>query len=578
VQYGGRISSVLDIKGKEANKEKFTGSAGIGLVTSKLNLEIPVIKEKTSVLLSGRTTYSDWILKQLPAKSGYNEGTAGFYDMGAVISNKINDKNSLNLYGYYSHDRFSFTNKEQYEYNNLNASVKWRSLFNERLTGSFSVGLDHYDYRNAELSPKDLAYKLSFDINQVFVKSDFSYTQNAHKLSFGFKSLLYDIAPGTYEPESGKSKVKPDQLQKDKALESALYLGDQWEITPKFLIDAGIRYSVFNALGPREYNEYNPSLLPSETTIKNTVNAASGEVLKTYHGPEFRLSGRYIIQRDLSVKVGFNSMRQYIHRLSNTLIMSPTDTWKLSDANIRPQNGWQAATGLYYNSPEKDWETSAEVYYKKMNDYLDYRSGARILMNHHIETDVINTEGYAYGVELSLKKNTGKLNGWASYTYSRTFLRQNDKLILNPVNRGEWYPTDYDKPHDLKIVANYKFTQRYSFSVNMDYSTGRPITVPAGKYGDKSSPFVYYTDRNSYRIPDYFRTDVAFNIEPSHKLTVLTHSSISLGVYNVTGRKNVYSVYYLSETAKNGVDKTIRGYQMSIFGVPIPFISYNIKF
>jgi hypothetical protein len=315
-------------------------------------------------------------------------------------------------------------------------------------------------------------------------------------------------------------------------------------------------------------------MLPYESTIIDTVKAGSGKILKTWAGPEFRLSARYVLGDNFAVKAGFNSMRQYIHKLSNTVIMSPTDTWKLSDANIRPQKGWQAATGLYYNTPRRIWEASAEVYYKHLNDYLDYRSGARLLMNHHIETDVVNTEGYAYGVEFSLKKQVGKLNGWFSYTYSRTFLRQDKKILTNAVNNGDWYPTDYDKPHDFKLVGNYRFSQRYSLSVNTDYSTGRPISIPAGKYYDAElhSMQVFYTDRNSYRIPDYFRTDVSFNIEPSHKLTLLTHHTVSFGVYNVTGRKNIYSVYFVSEGGQ------IKGYQLSVFGTPIPFITYNIKF
>ncbi len=573
-QYGGRISSVLNITGKEASKEKFNGSAGIGLVTSKLNLEIPIIEEKTSILLCGRTTYSDWILKQLPDKSEYNGGSAGFYDIGTVFSHKTSEKSTLNIYGYYSHDRFSFNENQKYAYTNFNASTKWRKFFNEKLIGNFGAGIDHYDYENIEITNESEAYKLSFDINQIFAKADFSYDMNNNKLDFGLKSMLYNINTGTYEPEGNKSLVRYDALQKDKALESALYIGDEWNVTPRFSVSAGIRYSIFNALGPRTYYEYNPNILPYETSVIDTVNISAGKIFKTYHGPEFRLSSRYLIGDNLSVKAGFNSMRQYILKLSNTIVMSPTDTWKLCDANIRPQKGWQAAAGIYHSSPKKEWESSLEVYYKQMEDYLDYRGGARLLMNHHIETDVIPSEGYAYGVELSLKKTYGKLNGWASYTYSRTFLRQSENLIPNPVNNGDWYPTDYDKPHDFKLAGNYKFTQRYSLSVNIDYSTGRPTTVPAGKYYDQNlnSIQVYYTDRNSYRIPDYFRTDVSFNIEPSHKLTLLTHSSISIGIYNLTGRKNVYSIYFVSENGK------IKGYQMSIFGTPIPFITYNIKF
>ena len=574
-QYGGRIASVLNITSKEASKEKFTGSAGIGLVTSKLNLEIPIIKEKTSLLLSGRTTYSDWIMKMLPEKSGYRDGKAGFYDLGGVFSHTLNERNKLNIYGYYSHDRFAFNDNQKYAYNNMNFSANWRSIFSEKLTANFSFGYDHYDYRNDESVEEAAAARLSFAINQWFGKVDFSYKlDNNHTLNFGLMSQFYNINSGTYEPLHESSLVKWDQLQKDKALESAIYIGDQWEVTPKLSVNAGIRYSMFNLLGPRTYYTYQDGMLPSSTTVVDSVSVGGGKVVKTYQGPEFRLSARYAFNDDFSVKAGFNTMRQYIHKVSNTTIMSPTDTWKLSDTNIKPQNGWQLAAGAYYNTPGQVLELSVEGYYKKLNDYLDYRSSARLIMNHHLETDVINTEGYAYGVEFQVKKPSGKLNGWASYTYSRTFLRQNDPRIARPVNGGDWYPTEYDKPHDFKLVGNYKFTRRYSVSFNMDYSTGRPTTIPAGQYYDQGlqSMQVYYTDRNSYRVPDYFRLDLAFNIEPSHHLTLLTHSSISFGVYNLTGRKNVYSIYYVSE---NG---SVQGYKMSIFGAPIPFITYNIKF
>ena len=573
-QYGGRISSVLDITGKEASKEKFTGSAGLGLVTSRLNLEIPIIKNRTSVLLSGRTTYSDWILKRLPEKSGYSEGTAGFYDLGTVISHQINEKNFLNVYGYYSHDRFDFNINQKYSYNNLIASAKWRRFFNDKFIGNFAVGYDHYDYKNIDSVNEAAAFSLSFNIDQFFAKADFSNDLGKHKVNYGFKSILYGIHPGNYKPYGENSIVKLDKLQKENALESALYVEDQLEVTDKLSLTAGIRLSIFNAFGSRTYYKYNPDMLPYESTILDTLHAKAGSIFKTYLGPEFRLAARYVLADNLSVKAGFNTMRQYIHKLSNTIIMSPTDTWKLSDANIRPQKGWQVATGLFFNSPKRIWLASMEVYYKRMNDYLDYRSGAKLLMNHHIETDVINTDGHAYGVELSLKKEVGKLNGWINYTYSRTFLRQSNKLISNPVNNGDWYPTDYDKPHDFKFTGNYKFTQRYSFSMNVDYSTGRPTTVPAGKYYNPSlgSIQVFYTDRNTFRIPDYFRMDLSFNIEPVHKLTLLSYSSISLGVYNVTGKQNIYSIYYLSE---NGI---IKGYKLSIFGTQIPFLTYNIRF
>ena len=442
-QYGGRISSVLNITGKEANKEKFVGVAGIGLLTSKLNLEIPLWKERTSLLLSGRTTYSDWLLGMLPEKSGYKDGKAGFYDVGGTFSHTFNMRNKLNIYGYYSRDRFAFNDNEKYGYGNMNLSAHWRSIFNDRLTGNFSVGYDHYDYKNDETVDSIQAARLSFGINQYFAKANFNLELEKHKLNFGASTLLYDIRSGKYEPLGEYSLVATDELQKDKALESAVYIGEEWEITPKFSVNAGIRYSMFNALGPRDYYTYQPGTLPSESTIADTVRVTGNKVLKTYHGPEFRLSGRYAFNDDFSVKAGFNTMRQYIHKVSNTSIMSPTDTWKLSDVNIKPQQGWQLAGGFYYNTPDRMWEFSLEGYYKKMKDYLDYRSGAKLLMNHHLETDVINTEGYAYGVELEVKKPKGKLNGWINYTYSRTFLRQNDARIVRPINGGDWYPTEY---------------------------------------------------------------------------------------------------------------------------------------
>ena len=573
-QYGGRISSVLNITGKEANKEKFIGVAGIGLLTSKLNLEIPLWKQRTSLLVSGRTTYSDWILGMLPEKSDYKNGKAGFYDVGATLSHTINEKNKINVYGYYSRDRFAFNDNEKYAYSNMNASVHWRSILNDRMTANFSTGYDHYDYQNEATADSLSAARLSFAINQFFFKTDFNWKVEKHHLNFGLSSLLYNIESGTYEPLGAYSQIAYDKLQNDKALESALYVGEEWEITPRFSVNAGIRYSLYNAIGPRRYYTYLPGMLPSMNNIADTIQVDRNKAIQTYHGPEFRFSARYAFNDDFSVKAGFNTMRQYIHKVSNTSIMSPTDTWKLSDTNIKPQQGWQLAGGIYYNTPDRTWEFSLESYYKKLKDYLDYRSGAKLLMNHHLETDVINTEGYAYGVELQVKKPQGKLNGWASYTYSRTFLRQNDERIARPINNGDWYPTEYDKPHDFKFVGNYKFTRRYSLSLNTEYSTGRPTTIPAGQYFDKklNAPQVFYTDRNSYRIPDYFRMDLSFNVEPSHHLTLLTHSSISFGVYNLTGRKNVYSIYYVVEKNK------IQGYKMSIFGAPIPFITYNIKF
>ena len=355
-------------------------------------------------------------------------------------------------------------------------------------------------------------------------------------------------------------------------MESAVYIDYERALTEKLSVTGGLRYTMFNALGPRDVNHYHEGELPSEATLLETRSETG--IIKTYHAPELRVSTRYALLENLSLKAGFNTMHQYIHKVSNTSIMSPTDIWKLSDYNIKPQNGWQVAAGIYHETYDKKYEFSVEAYYKHINDYLNYRSSAVLLMNHHLETDVISTKGKAYGIELQAKKPTGRLNGWINYTYSRSLLRQDDKRVAMPLNNGEWYPAEYDRPHEVKAVLNLKFTERYSLSSNFNYATGRPTTVPAGQYYDSYHKryMPYYTDRNNYRIPDYMRLDLAFNIEPTHKLTSFLHTSFSFGVYNALARKNAYNIYYVTE----GTD--IQGYKLSVFGTAIPYVSINIKF
>ena len=573
VEYGGRISSVLKVVSKEANMRKLTGSASIGALTSKLNLEVPIVKDHVSLLLNGRTTYSDWMLKNLPEDSGYKNGSANFYDFGGVLTWKLNSMHRLKIYGYWSNDKFSFSSNDNYGYKNRNISAEWRSIVNEKLTATASAGLDHYDYFNEETSVPSMAARLSFGIDQLWAKLHIRHRlSESQVLNYGLSVQHYNVQAGTYEPVGERSMIMLTELQREKALESAVYVDYERSITEKLSVSAGLRYTMFNALGPRDVNHYLDGELPSEETLIETTNETG--IIKTYHAPELRLSARYTIQDGLSIKAGFNTMHQFIHKVSNTSIISPTDIWKLSDLNIKPQNGWQAAAGIYHETPDKKYEFSAELYYKHIGDYLNYRSSAVLLMNPHLETDVIATKGRAYGIELQAKKPLGKLNGWVSYTFSRSQLKQDDKRVAMPLNDGEWYPSEYDRPHDVKAVLNYKITERYSFSSNFNYATGRPTTVPAGRYYDSHNQkyMPYYTNRNTYRIPDYMRLDLAFNIEPTHKLTSFLHTSFSIGVYNALARKNAYNIYYVTENGK------IQGYKLSVFGTAIPYVSLNIRF
>jgi len=570
-KYGGRLSSVLDISLREGNKKAITGSAGIGPVTSRLNIEGPLVKDKTSFIVGARSTYANWLLKLLP--SPYRDAKASFYDANLGISHRINAKNDLTFTAYISKDRFNLGNDTTYGYSNLNFNLRWKHIFNNKFLAYFSAGSDRYEYNVSSSQNKVTAYRMAFDINQLNFRSDFSYVLNAsHTFEFGVNTIRYKLHPGTFQPNGNESLVQPDVVPAEQAMESAVYLSDRYTISSKLSLSGGIRYSMFNYLGGKAVNYYAAGLPKDESTLLETKTYENGKIINTYKGPEYRASARFAFSPSFSVKAGYNSQRQYIHMLSNTTAIAPTDIWKLSDPNIRPQQGEQLSLGFYKNLKANTIETSVEVYYKKIRDYLDYKPGATLVLNHHIETDVINTRGKAYGVELMVKITSGKLSGWVSYTCSRILLQMDDPTVALPVNGGKWYPANYDKPHDVTAIGNFKVNHRFSLSLNMTYSTGRPITLPIGRFYYAGSQRVLYADRNAYRIPDYFRTDFSMNIDGNHKVKQRTHNSWTIGVYNLTGRRNAFSVYYVSEAG------LVRGYKLSIFGSAIPFVNFNIKF
>ena len=570
-KFGGRLSSVLDITNREGNKKIFTGSAGIGLLTSRLNIEGPIVKDKTSFIFGGRTTYSDWLLSALP--EAYKHSSASFYDFNLDISHQINDKNNLYLSSYLSQDKFRLNSDTAYSYSNKSILLKWKHNFSTKLFSVITGGIDRYEYNIASSANPVNAYTLGFNINQSNFKTDFTYyLNNKHTIDFGLSSILYNINPGTFGPNSAKSLVLPETVSPEQALENALYLGDKYDVSDKLSISAGVRLNVYNYLGPQTVDNYAPNLPKSSANVLDSTTYKSGQFIKTYIAPDVRISARYLLNSDLSIKAGYNTLHQYIHLLSNSTSISPTDVYKLSDPNIKPEYGDQVSLGIFKNAKSNTIEMSMEVYYKRLRDYLDYKSGAVLLLNHHIERDVINTEGKAYGAEFLIKKTAGKLNGWLSYTYSRTFLRQDDPNAGELINGGAYYPANYDKPHAVNFNGNYRFSHRYSVSLDIAYSTGRPITLPIAKYEYAGSERVFYSDRNQYRIPDYFRSDFSLNIEGNHKIHQKTHNSWTIGVYNLTGRQNAYSTFF---TEQSGV---ISGYKLSIFASPIPFINYNIRF
>ena len=545
-EFGGRISSVLDVRGREGNANKLAGSLGLGLLTSRFHLEGPLAKGKTTFILGGRTTYSNWLLGLLPEDNAYHGGRASFSDLNASLTHRIDDNNSLQAFVYWSRDGFSFSRDTTFRYGNLNASLRWRSRLSSRFNLVASAGYDGYDAR-FDNDFNDLSgYRVENAIHQAFGKAVFRYAAgSAHDIHFGANAIWYHLSPGRLSGLHEGTLVADRTLPVQQALEPALFVSDSWTAGSGLVLEGGVRLGGLLALKPNKFYAY----------------------------PEVRLSGKYSFRDNLSVKAGFNTMAQYIHLISNTSSISPIDTWQLSSDRIRPQTGWQGAAGLYWTLADGTVDLTLEGYYKRMYHYLDYKYGAILLMNENLADDLVETTGRAYGVELMLKKASGKLNGWISYTYARTLLRETEDRGIETINNGDWYNAPHDKPHEVKMVLNYKFTHRYSLSANLDYSTGRPVTLPTGRFYFGGGYRTAFSGRNAYRIPDYFRLDLALNIEPGHYLKQFTHMSWTIGVYNVTGRKNAYSVFFVP-----GEDGSVQGRMLSVFASQIPYINLNLKF
>ncbi|MEO9891574.1 TonB-dependent receptor [Aurantibacter sp.] len=571
-EFGGRLSSVFDINTKDANTEKFTGEASIGPVTSNLMLEIPIVKEKSGLLLGGRSTYSNWILNSLDEESLQNS-KASFFDIVAKYNSQINEKNNIAATAYYSRDAFSITSDSVYSYDNRLASLNWNKKLNEKSSMKAILANSEYGFNIDYDGEANQNFNLGYKINETELKLKFfNLYSSTHKFNYGLSSKLYIVNPGEVEPKGIASIVAPLEIQKERGWESALFISDNITLSDKLSLDFGLRYSFYASLGKSSQNIYEEDLPKDQGTLSEIKEFDSNEIINTYDGLEVRVSTRYLLSPSLSVKAGYNNTNQYIHTISSNTTVSPTDTWKLSDLNIAPQRARQVSLGFFKNFNANTYELSIEGYYKKTANILDYKVGAQLLLNESIETEVLQGEAKAYGVELLIKKNKGKLNGWLGYTYSRSFTKLASEFPEEQINGGEYFPSNFDKPHDFSLVTNYKFTKRFSLSANFVYQTGRPVTYPIGSYNLNGAEYALYSDRNKFRIPDFYRLDLSFNIEGNHKIKKFAHSFWNISVYNVLGRNNPYSVFFVTE------EGTLKAYQSSIFAIPVPTITYNFKF
>ncbi len=569
--YGGRLASFFDVRSRQGNMKRIAARAGISTVSAYGALEAPLRKEKSSIALSLRSTYSDWILKLLQDPLLRNSA-ASFYDMSGAYTLNASEKTRLKVFAYLSHDRFKLGQAQEYSYGNTGASVDLQHQFNQRITGNLAFIYSRYQFHNRQTEISTAAYEHPYSINHHELRADFDWLSlGRHKLSFGANSIYYRLDRGSIGPYGGASLVKPLDLGIENGMESALYLADEIELTQRLKVYAGLRISTFLALGPSEVRTYTPGLPRAEENIQDTLNFGSGAVSRAYAGLEPRLSLRYLLEDHSSLKLSYNRTFQYLFVLSNTVAMAPTDQWKLVDYHIRPQYLDQVSMGYYRDFPRSGMNASVELYRKWGHHIVEYRDGATFTESPYVETMTLQGDQKAYGVETMIRRNTGALNGWLSYTWSRSFMQAGVPGSSEQINGGKPYPSNFDRPHNVSMVINYRRGRRMSLSANLVYMTGRPVTYPVSVYYEYEVPYVHYSDRNKYRFPDYFRVDVSMNIEGSLRKNKLFHSFWMVGVYNVTGRANAYSVYFKNE---NGF---IKGYKLSIFAQPIVTLSWNLK-
>ncbi len=570
-KYGGRISSVFDITTRQGSKKKIFAQGGISPVTGHVSFEAPIVKDKSSVVVSYRTTYSDWILKRVNDEDIRNS-SASFYDLTVNYNSKINDNNIIKIFGYNSSDAFSLSTTNDYDYANLGGTVNLKHFYSTRLSSDMTAVYSRYNFGNTNKANPSEAYRHEYVLQHNELKLDFLYLSSKnHRLSFGGGSILYQLNRGEVDPWGQESVRTPVDLGTEKGLESSLYVSDEFSLSSHLNITAGLRMSHYGYLGPQTINEYIPGSPLDVNNIRGELEFGNNEVIKSYFSVEPRIALNYALTAQSSIKLAYNRAAQNIFMLSNTTAISPTDQWKLADYYLTPPISNQLSLGYYFNVPERGLEASAEVYGKQTRNVVEYKDGVSFVSDQPTEMLLLQGKQDAYGLELMARKKTGKFTGWISYTYSRSFVLVDSPIATEQINYGNVYPSNYDIPHSINLVSNYQTNRRLSFSTNMVYSTGRPITYPVAAYESGGKEFIAYSERNQYRIPDYFRMDFSINLEGNLNRKKFIHSYWMLNVYNLTGRKNAYSVYFESNNGH------YQGYKLSIFGQPIVTLSWNFK-
>jgi hypothetical protein len=558
-EYGGRLASVLDIKMQDGNNQKFGAEGGIGLISSRLKLEGPIVKEKGSFTVSGRRTYADLFLK-LSADSTINQAKLYFYDLNVKGNYRINDKNRVFLSGYFGKDKLGFGDIFGIDWGNATGTLRWNHLFSDKLFSNTSLIFSNYDYYiNTNFS--GTKGEIISRIQDYNLKQDFQYfSSSKSKFKFGFNSIYHKIIPGVITLESDSS-ISERNLPLKYAWENSAYFSHEYKPTALLGFEYGVRFNSFSLLGPGDFYTYNAD---GETT--DTASYKSNEFIKTYFNIEPRFAANYILNEKSSIKFAYGRNIQNLHLLSNSTSGNPTDLWIPSSNNVKPEIADQFSIGYFRNFKDNTYEFSTEIYYKNLQNQIDYKSGADLTFNESVESQLLFGNGRAYGAEFFLKKKYGKLTGWIGYTLART------EKKIEGINNGEYYPAKQDRTHDVSIVGIYELSKKWSLSATWVYYTGNAITFPSGKYEINGQVANYYTERNGYRMPAYHRLDIGATWQK--KKTEKFESSWNFSLYNAYGRENAYTITFQQDP--NDPSKT-QAVQTTLFRW-VPSITYNFKF
>jgi CarboxypepD_reg-like domain/TonB-dependent Receptor Plug Domain len=560
-QYGGRLSSVVDIRMRDGNSKKLDIAGGIGIIASRVNITGPIVKEKGSFMISARRTYADAFLK-LIKDTGQGKRTLYFYDLNLKANYKLGAKDRVYLSGYLGRDVLGLGETFNTDWGNKTATLRWNHIFGNRLFSNTSLIYSNYSYQ-IKVKFGDDKFKIVSKIEDFNIKQDFDWSfSNQSKFKFGGNIIKHNVSPGSVSADkltAGKSNIVQDRY----SIETAAYLSHEWKASESVEIIYGLRLSNLSVIGPGNYYKYDKS-----GNITDTLKFKAGKTVASYWNLEPRFSASFKLNEVTSIKASYNRNVQNLHLLTNATSSSPTDLWMPSTNNIKPEISDQVALGFYKNFKDAKYEFSVESYYKTMQNQIDYKNAANTFGNDNIESELLFGTGRAYGIEFLVKKKTGKLTGWIGYTLSRV-----EKKFAE-INNGSYFPARQDRTHDISVVALYTINARWSLSGTWVYNTGNAVTFPSGKYQSNGQTVFLYTERNGYRMPAYHRLDLGATLEGKHNKDRRYQSSWTFGLFNAYARQNAFSITFRDN--KNDATKT-EALQTSLFGI-IPSVTWNFKF